>query len=124
MTQSNNDSSNGWNLSSLWEKIKSNAIRFGRGTTRQVLLMYYVLKSEETPRGDKLIVYSALAYLILPINLISMRRHPIIGWFDEAASIAMAFQKIRQNITPKMEEQVDQTLDRWFAQYTAYEVVE
>ena len=124
MTQSNNDSSNGWSLSSLWEEIKSNAIRFGRGTTRQVLLMYYVLKSEETPRGDKLIVYSALAYLILPINLISMRRHPIIGWFDEAASIAVAFQKIRQNITPEMEEQVDQTLDRWFAQYTAYEVVE
>ncbi len=86
--------------------------------------MYYVLKSEETPWGDKLIVYSALAYLILPINLISMRRHPIIGWLDEAASIAVAFQKIRQNITPEMEEQVDQTLDRWFAQYTAYEVVE
>ena len=124
MTQSNNDNSNGWNLSSLWEEIKTNAIRFGRGTTRQVLLMYYVLKSEETPVGDKLIVYSALAYLILPINLISMRRHPIIGWFDEAASIAVAFQKIRQNITPEMEEQVDQTLDRWFAQYTAYEVVE
>ena len=124
MTQSNNDNSNGWNLSSLWEKIKTNAIRFGRGTTHQVLLLYYVLKSEETPRGDKLIVYSALAYLILPINLISMRRHPIIGWLDEAASIAVAFQKIRQNITPEMEEQVDQTLDRWFAQYTAYEIVE
>lgn len=123
MTQSNNDSSNGWNLSSLWEKIKTNAIRFGRGTTRQVLLMYYVLKSEETPWGDKLIVYSALAYLILPINLISMKRHPIIGWFDEAASIVVAFQKIRQNVTPEMEQQVEQTLDKWFAEYVAYEAV-
>lgn len=54
MTQSNNEGSNGWNLSSLWEKIKANAIRFGRGTTRQVLLMYYVLKSKETPRGDQI----------------------------------------------------------------------
>ena len=123
MTQSNNEGSNGWNLSNLWEKIKTNAMRFGRGTTRQALLMYYVLKSEETPRGDKLIVYSALAYLILPINLISMRRHSIIGWFDEAASIAVAFQKIRQNITLEMEEQVNKTLDKWFAQYTVCEVV-
>lgn len=122
MTQPENDP-NGFNLSNLWEKIKANAIRFGRGTTRQILLMYYVLKSKETPRTDKVLVYSALAYLILPVNLISIKRHPIIGWFDEATSIAIAFQKIRQNITPEMEQQADQTLDRWFAEFTDYEVI-
>lgn len=118
MTQSNNNP-NGFNLSVLWEKIKANAKRFGRDTTRQVLLMYYVLKSEKTPRSDKVLIYSALAYLILPINLISMKRHPIIGWFDEAASIAIIFRKTKQNITPEMERQADQTLDRWFAEYDA-----
>lgn len=122
MTQPENDP-NGFNLSNLWEKIKANAIRFGRGTTRQILLMYYVLKSKETPRTDKVLVYSALAYLILPVNLISIKRHPIIGWFDEATSIAIAFQKIKQNITPEMEQQADQTLDRWFAEFTDYEVI-
>lgn len=122
MTQPENDP-NGFNLSNLWEKIKANAIRFGRGTTRQILLMYYVLKSKETPRTDKVLVYSALAYLILPVNLISIKRHPIIGWFDEATSIAIAFQKIRQNITPEMEQQADQTLDRWFAEFADYEVI-
>lgn len=122
MTQPENDP-NGFNLSNLWEKIKTNAKRFGRGTTRQMLLMYYVLKSKETPRTDKVLVYSALAYLILPVNLISIKRHPIIGWFDEATSIAIAFQKIRQNITPEMEQQADQTLDRWFAEFTDYEVI-
>lgn len=122
MTQPENDP-NGFNLSNLWENIKANAIRFGRGTTRQILLMYYVLKSKETPRTDKVLVYSALAYLILPVNLISIKRHPIIGWFDEATSITIAFQKIRQNITPEMEQQADQTLDRWFAEFTDYEVI-
>ena len=111
------------NLSSLWEKIKTDAIRFGRGTTRQVLLMYYVLKSEETPRGDKLIVYSALAYLILPINLISNRRHPIIGWIDEAASIAVVYQKVSKHITPEIERKTDEVLDKWFAEYTPFEEV-
>lgn len=53
-----------------------------------------------------------------------MRRHPILGWFDEAASIAIAFQKIRQNITPEMEQQVDQTLDSWFPDFTSYEEVD
>lgn len=118
-----NDTNN-FNLALLWQKTKDGAKRLGRGTTRQVLLMYYVLKSKDTPRGDKLIVYSALAYLILPVNLISMKRHPVVGWMDEAASIAAAFQKIRKNITPEMERQADQTLDRWFAEYTPYEVVE
>lgn len=115
MTQSNNNP-NGFNLSVLWEKIKANAKRFGRETTRQVLLMYYVLKSEKTPRSDKVLIYSALAYLVLPINLISMKRHPVIGWFDEAASIAIIFRKTKQNITPEMERQADQTLDKWFAE--------
>lgn len=122
MSQSNNN--NGWSFPVIWEKIKFNAKRFGRATTRQVLLMYYVLKSEETSRTDKALIYSSLAYLILPINLIPLRRHPILGWFDEAASIAIAFQKIRQNITPEMEQQVDQTLDSWFPDFTSYEEVD
>lgn len=123
MTHSDNNSTN-LDFNVLWDKIKAHSKRFGRSTTRQVLLMYYVLKSKETPIADKVVIYSALAYFVLPISLISFRRHPLIGWFDEAASIAIAFRTIRQNITPIIEYQADQVLDRWFSSFTPYEIIE
>lgn len=118
------NNSNNFNPSLIWDKIKENAKRLGRGTTRLVLLMYYVLKSESTPRADKILVYSALAYLVLPINLISIKRHPLLGGLDEIASIALAYNKIKNNITPAMEQEVDAILDKWFGDYTDYEIVE
>lgn len=104
-----------YNLPGLWEKIKANAKRFGRYTTKQALLMYYVLKSDSTPTSAKIIIYGALAYLVLPVNLISIKRHPILGWADEIAAIAIAYRKIKQHITPEMDRQAEETLDRWFS---------
>ena len=58
-----------FNLPSLWEKIKDSAKRLGRYTTKKALLLYYVLKSDETPRSAKLIVYGSLAYLTMIVHL-------------------------------------------------------
>lgn len=109
------ENTSNFSLPLLWEKIKDNAKRFGRFTTRQALLMYYVMKSDETPTSAKAIVYGALAYLILPVNLISRKSHPILGWADEIAAIAIAYRKIKKHITPAMEQQAEETLDKWFA---------
>ena len=113
MTMESNTSS--FNLPLLWDKLKSSAKRLGRYTSKKALLMYYVLKSDSTPTSAKVIIYGALAYLILPINLISAKRHPILGWADEVAAIALAYKKIKQYITPEMDQQAEATLDKWFA---------
>lgn len=104
-----------FNLPQLWEKLKDSAKRLGRFTTQKALLMYYVLKSDNTPTSAKAIIYGALAYLVLPVNLISQKRHPILGWADEVAAIALAYKKVKQFITPEMERQAEETLDKWFA---------
>ena len=107
----------------LWEKNKENAKRIGREGVRQALLMYFVLKSPNTPRSEKILIYSAIAYLVFPIDLIPSRRFPIIGWFDEIASAAIAYKKVCKHITPAMEAEVDAILDRWFPEYTPYELI-
>ena len=109
------ENTSNFNLPLMWEKIKENAKRFGRYTTRQALLMYYVLKSDNTPRSAKLVIYGALAYLVLPVNFISSKRHPILGWADEIAAIAIAYRKGRQQVTPEIERQTEETLDKWFS---------
>ena len=115
---------NEFSLPLLWEKIKTNAKRFGRFTTKQLLLMYYVLKSKDTPTSAKVVIYGALAYLVLPVNMISQKRHPFLGWADEVAATALAYKKINKHVTPEMEQQAEETLDRWFKGTTPFETVD
>ncbi len=102
----------------LWEKITDYAKATGRTTARPVLLLYYVLRSPETPSSDKMLIVAALSYLVLPIDLISAKRLPIIGWIDEAVSLAYAYKK-----TPEIESEVDNILERWFPE-GKYELIE
>lgn len=107
----------------LWDKIAIYATKAGRIATRPVLLLFFVLKSDTTSTSDRLIIISALSYLLLPIDLISARRLPIIGWIDEAISIASVIQKMRKSITPEIEGKVDAVLDKWFPHYAEYEML-
>ena len=112
------------NYQALWERISAFARSAGRVTTRPVLLLFYVMKSEDTPKSDKLLVFSAISYLVFPIDILDAKRLPIIGWFDEVASISVAYQRVCKHITPEMEAKVDAILDRWFPEFTRYELIE
>lgn len=113
---------------SLWDGIKGYAVKVGRVAVRPVLLLYYVMRSEETPKKDKLTIFGALAYVILPVDLLNAKRLPIIGWIDEVVSLAVAVQRMQKYITPEMEAKADEQLDKWFGQNTQgfdeYEVVD
>ncbi|GHV04880.1 hypothetical protein FACS189416_3820 [Bacteroidia bacterium] len=102
------------NYSLLWEKLTACARKAGKTATRPVLLLYYVLKSPETPMQDKVLIISALSYLVLPVDLLSAKRLPVIGWIDEIASIAYACKKVRRHITPEIEWKVESLLMDWF----------
>lgn len=98
----------------LLENIKDMGKSLGRTSMRPVLSLYYVLKSSETPLSDKLLIASALSYLVLPIDLISARRLPVIGWVDEMAAVMIAYKKVKRHITPEIESEVDNILEKWF----------
>lgn len=98
----------------LWDSIRIWSAKAGRAATRPALLMWYVMKSKDTPTKDKWAIFVALAYLILPINLLDSKRLPIIGWLDEVVSLATLVAKMSSYITPEMEARADAQLDRWF----------
>lgn len=112
------------NYDVLWDKISDSARKAGRVTTRPVLLLFYVMKSRDTPRKDKMLIISTLSYIVLPIDILDAKRLPIIGWFDEIASLSVTLQKVRRNITPEMEAKVDAILDKWFPEYTMKVLIE
>ena len=112
------------NYDVLWDRINNFARKTGRMSTRPVLLLYYVMKSKDTPKSDKMLILSTLSYLVLPIDILDAKRLPFVGWLDEIASFSVTYQKVCKNITPEMETKVDAILDRWFPEYTQYELIE
>lgn len=108
----------------VWDGIKRFARKAGRAAARPVLLLWFVMRSDSTPREDKLMILAAIAYVVLPIDLISAKRIPILGWIDEVTSIGVAVKKMADRITPEIEREADTVLDRWFAEYTDYVEIE
>ena len=106
----------------LLEKIKDWGKTLGRTSMRPVLSLYYVLKSPDTPLSDKLLVVSALSYLILPVDLISARRFPVLGWIDEITAVTIAYKKVKKHITHEIESEVDNILEKWFPELK-YEIL-
>ena len=112
-------------MSALKDKLQEYAMKVGRISARPLLLLYFIMVSKETPKSDKLMILSTISYLVFPVDLISAKRLPVIGWIDEAFSLSVAYQKVSKNITPEIERKTDDLLDKWFPEYTNYiEVVE
>lgn len=108
------------NYTVLWDNIARYARKAGRAGMRPVLLLYYVMISNKTSKSDKIMILSALSYIVLPINFLSAKRLPLIGIIDELMSLAMAYRKVCHYITPEMEAKAEAQLDKWFPEYTPY----
>ena len=108
------------NTKVLPPKLQEYAMKVGRISARPLLLLYFIMVSKDTPKSDKLMILSTISYLILPVDLISAKRLPIIGWIDEAFSLSVVYQKVSKNITPEIERKTDALLDKWFPEYTNY----
>lgn len=106
--------------SALKDKLQEYATKVGRISARPLLLLYFIMVSKDTPKSDKLMILSTISYLVFPVDLISAKRLPIIGWIDEAFSLSVAYQKVSKNITPEIERKTDALLDKWFPEYTNY----
>lgn len=60
----------------------------------------------------------------LPIDILDAKRLPIIGWLDDGETLAVFVLKMSKYITPEMEGRADDQLDKWFSEYTEYEMNE
>lgn len=108
------------NYDYLLREICRFAKKAGRAATRPLLLLYYVMVSKDTPMKDKLMLASAIAYVVLPIDIISAKRLPFLGWIDEVVSLTVALQKVQENITPEMRHKADAQLNKWFPDFASY----
>lgn len=104
----------------LKDRLQEYAMKVGRISACPLLVLYFIMVSKDTPKSDKLMILSTISYLVFPIDFISAKRLPIIGWIDEAFSLSVAYQKVSKNITPEIERKTDALLDKWFPEYANY----
>ena len=98
----------------LWDKLKTYALQAGRVATKPILTFYYVMHQTETTTLEKALIYGAIAYIIIPSDLLPRRTLSILGILDDAAVIAYVYNKVSNKVTAAIRNQVDTQLDEWF----------
>jgi len=101
-------------LDGVWDSISRQATQCGIEVTKIMLELYYVLKSESTNPVDKILIGAALAYQLLPSDAFPREKFKWLGFLDNGLTIAFAYNKVRNCITPEIENQVNATLSQWF----------
>lgn len=100
----------------FWDKIVAVAKKAGVKVVYAALLLYYVLMSDNTSKGDKAKILGALGYFILPFDLIP-DWIPVAGFTDDLAALTWAIYSVAKNITPEIKEQAKAKLGDIFKNY-------
>ena len=104
----------GRNFEKLQEKLMPYAKKYGRVAAKPVLELYYVLREDSTSAKDKAVIALALGYLLLPSDILPLRKFGIFGLLDDTLSVSVVYKKMQKNITPAVSFKVEMTLDKWF----------
>lgn len=109
-------------INALMDKLRPWALKAGRVATRPLLQFYYVMDDENTSTLDRVLIYAAIVYTILPMDLIPSAIYKFLGILDDGVAMLFVYRKIKDKITPEINAKVEDTLNEWFG--VEYELVE
>ena len=108
-------------INAVMKKLRPWALKAGRAATRPMLQFYYVMDDENTSTLDRVLIYAAIIYTILPMDLIPSAIYKFLGILDDGVAILFVYKKIKDKITPEINAKVEDTLNEWFG--IEYEIV-
>ena len=109
-------------INALMDKLRPWALKAGRVATRPLLQFYYVMDDDNTSTLDRVLIYAAIVYTILPIDFIPSVIYKFLGILDDGVAMLFVYKKIKDKITPEINAKVEDTLNEWFG--AEYELVE
>lgn len=98
---------------SFWEKLRNFANSAGKQVVERALQLYYASKRPDTPTWAKTVVYSALAYFILPADAIP-DLVPIVGYADDLGALTAALATLAMYVNTEVKQQASDRLRDWF----------
>ena len=108
-------------INALMDKLRPWALKAGRVAARPLLQFYYVMDDDNTPTLDRVLIYAAIIYTILPMDLIPRAIYKFLGVLDDGVAMLYVYKKIKDKITPEINAKVEDTLNEWFG--AEYELV-
>ena len=109
-------------INALMDKLRPWALKAGRVATRPILQFYFVMDDENTSTLDRVLIYAAIIYTILPMDLLPSVIYKFLGILDDGVAMLFVYKKIKDKITPEINAKVEDTLNEWFG--VEYELIE
>ena len=82
----------------LMDKIRPWALKVGRSASRPVLTFYYVMNDEKTTTLERILIYAAIVYTIIPMDLIPRAVYKFLGVLDDGVAILYVYKKIKNTL--------------------------
>lgn len=109
-------------INALMDKLRPWAIKAGRVATRPLLQFYYVMDDDNTSTLDRVLIYAAIIYTIIPMDFLPRSVFKLLGVLDDGVAMLYVYKKIKNRITPEINAKVEDTLNEWFG--VEYELIE
>ena len=109
-------------INALMDKLRPWALKTGRVATRPLLQFYYVMDDDNTSTLDRVLIYAAIIYTIIPMDFLPRSVFKFLGVLDDGVAMLYVYKKIKNRITPEINVKVDETLNEWFG--VEYELIE
>lgn len=100
-------------INALMDKLRPWALKAGRTATRPLLQFYYVMDDDSTSVLDRVLIYGAIIYTVLPIDVIPRAVYKFLGILDDGVAILYVYKKVKDKITPEINLKVEETLNAW-----------
>ncbi len=102
--------------SGLWKKLAKYAIDAGSEVVKMVLELYYTSKAKGTPMPIKTVIWGALAYFIVPIDLVPDFSPG--GYVDDGGVLAGALAAAKAYMTVETAGQAKNKLSQLFGSFS------
>lgn len=109
--------------SGFWDKVKDVAKVAGAKVIYYALLLYYTSMAKSTSSADKLMIFSALGYFILPVDLVP-DFIPGIGFTDDFAALFACYKTVKRNVTHEIRGKADVKMREWFGYVYTTKLIE
>ena len=113
MADTINDFSKEYSEDDFWTKLARYAKVAGAEAVEKALWLYYAAQQPDTPTWAKGVIYGALGYFILPLDVIADIT-PMFGFADDLGVLAAALATVAVYIDDEVKHLTRQKMADWF----------
>ena len=103
----------GYSQQRFRDKLRRQALNAGKPLVERLLWLYYAAQRPDTPNWAKLTIATAIAYFILPLDVLPDFA-PLFGYSDDLAAVTAALATIARYVDDAVKDEARQTLNSWF----------